>query len=400
MPDINSQILVWARETAGLTQEQAVEKLGINDARGVPAIDRLTALEQGIEAPTRPMLVKMSKQYHRPLLTFYLSDVPRTGDRGEDYRTLPEEMAPTDNALVDVVVRDIRSRQELVKDILQEAEEAEPLAFIGSAQRQDGFKKVAVSIAKTLGFDRNEYRSKPTMQAAFSYLRGLVEAAGIFVIMVDNLGSHHSTISVKAFRGFALADDVAPFAAVNVNDSPGAWSFTLVHEVAHLWLGATGISGGSADRQIEKFCNDVASEFLVAARELAELSVHEDTPFDTAFQRVSDFAGHRNVSSTMIAYKIYRSGSISFDTYTALKNAYREAFLRSREARKQRQSAKPGGPSYYVVKQHRAGPTLIHFVDRMMSERNLSATKAGKLLGVGPHNVYALIQEARPKLAV
>jgi hypothetical protein len=41
-------------------------------------------------------------------------------------------------------------------------------------------------------------------------LRSRVEAAGIFVLLMGNLGSHHSAIDVEAFRGFALADDVAP----------------------------------------------------------------------------------------------------------------------------------------------------------------------------------------------
>jgi len=31
-----------------------------------------------------------------------------------------------------------------------------------------------------------------------------------------------------------------------------------------------------------------------------------------------------------------------------------------------------------------------------MHEGNLSATKAGKVLGVGAHNVHALLQQARP----
>ena len=44
MPRINPEILVWARETAGLTPEEAVKKLGIADAHGVVAIDRLAAL--------------------------------------------------------------------------------------------------------------------------------------------------------------------------------------------------------------------------------------------------------------------------------------------------------------------------------------------------------------------
>ena len=55
-------------ETAGLTPEEAVQKLDINDARGVAASDRFVALEFGDEQPTRAMLVKMAKQYRRPLL--------------------------------------------------------------------------------------------------------------------------------------------------------------------------------------------------------------------------------------------------------------------------------------------------------------------------------------------
>ena len=32
MPKINPQIMVWARETAGLTQEEAAKKLGFQDS--------------------------------------------------------------------------------------------------------------------------------------------------------------------------------------------------------------------------------------------------------------------------------------------------------------------------------------------------------------------------------
>ena len=34
-----------------------------------------------------------------------------------------------------------------------------------------------------------------------------------------NLGSHHTDLEVEVFRGFALADDFAPFVVVNPKDS-------------------------------------------------------------------------------------------------------------------------------------------------------------------------------------
>lgn len=41
-----------------------------------------------------------------------------------------------------------------------------------------------------------------------------------------------------------LSDDFAPFVVVNPKDSAAARCFTLLHEVAHLWVGEPGISGG------------------------------------------------------------------------------------------------------------------------------------------------------------
>ncbi|MFY1080099.1 ImmA/IrrE family metallo-endopeptidase, partial [Escherichia coli] len=77
-----------------------------------------------------------------------------------------------------------------------------------------------------------------------------------------NLGSHHSALNVELFRGFALSDKVAPFVVINDQDSEQAWSFTLLHELAHIWLGQTGVSGGRPTSVIETFCNDVAGRIL------------------------------------------------------------------------------------------------------------------------------------------
>lgn len=396
MPDVNPNILRWARVTAGLSPEEAVKKLDINETRGVPALDRLDALETGKTAPSRPMLVKMAKHYRRPLLTFYLPDIPRRGDRGEDFRTLPEPIGQTEAGLVDAVVRDIRARQALVRASLEAADEAEPLALIASMKREDGVAAVVASIEKTLGFERDAFRGKSQLQGSFAYLRALTEAAGIFVLLVDNLGSWHSTISVEAFRGFALADDVAPFVAVNANDSPGAWSFTLVHELAHLWIGATGVSGGTAERAIEKFCNDVASDLLLPSTEVTRLKITEATPFADAMVQITEFATARNVSSTMVAYKLHRAGVISFERFQQFKAAYRQAFLARKAAEKEKNTETNSGPTYHIVRKHRVGTTLIRFVERMMHEGNLSTTKAGKVLGVGAHNVHALLEQGRP----
>ena len=117
MPEVNPEILTWARETAGLTPEDAVKKLNIRAAYGIEAEERLAALETGAVAPTRPMLIKMAKQYHRPLLAFYLSKPPRKGDRGADFRTLSTDRSATDDAILDALIRDVTARQSMVRAV-------------------------------------------------------------------------------------------------------------------------------------------------------------------------------------------------------------------------------------------------------------------------------------------
>lgn len=398
MPRVNPAILLWARETAGLTQEAAVEKLGLGEARGVPAVDRLAALEIGDVAPTRPMLVKMAKQYRRPLLTFYLSAPPRKGNRGQDFRTLPAGYSPTTDALLDALIRDVQARQSMVRAVIEDEEEAKSLPFVGSMNMRDGVDTMLASIRETLGVDVSEFWAQPNSEGAFALLRSGAEAAGIFVLLIGNLGSHHTSIDLETFRGFTVADDIAPFVVVNDQDARSAWSFTLLHELAHLWLGQTGVSGASAEKEIERFCNDVASEFLLPTDELAQLHVTDATDFETAQTLVSTFANIRNLSRSMVAYKLHRSGVIQQETWRRLSINFREQWLQARADRRERgaNEPQPGGPNYYVVRRHRVGKALISLVQRMMAAGTLTTSKAGKVLGVKPKNVQALIEVGAP----
>jgi Zn-dependent peptidase ImmA (M78 family)/transcriptional regulator with XRE-family HTH domain len=389
MPKVNHDILRWARETAGLSIDQAVDKLGINDARGVVASDRLTAIEQGTVTPSRPLLLKMAQQYRRPLVAFYMSAAPQKGDRGQDFRNIPDRQSGAE-ALIDALLRDIRARQSTVRDILVDEDETRPLPFVGSMAMVDGVEAVVDSIRRTLGIDLAEFRSQKSPELAFALLRSRAEAAGVFVLLIGNLGSHHTAIDVEAFRGFALADPIAPFIVINDQDHRSAWSFTLIHELAHLWLGTTGVSGGSADIQIEKFCNDVAAGLLLPRSEIASVHIDRGEDLQSAAQKIGEFAEVRHLSRSMVAYNLARAGVITDDTWLALAALFRAQWRQGRDAERERQRGETG-PNYYVVRRHRLGAALLQFVSRNMSEGALTPTKAGRVLGVKPRSVEPLL---------
>ena len=397
MVDVNHEILIWARETSGLSVREAAKKLGIADTKSADAESTLASLESGEKTPSRPLLEKMAKQYHRPILSFYLKTPPERGERGEDFRTLPGGVTARDRGLVDAIVRNIHVRQSLVMDALESEEEAVELPFIASESIESGAENVAAAITDCIGFDMVKYRQLRE-EAVLTYLRGLAENIGIFVVLVSDLGSHRTSLSVDLFRGFALASKVAPFIAVNSNDSEYAKAFTLIHEMAHLWIGKTGIGDHQSEEAVEKFCNDVAVSFLLPEG-TDDLALPQNAPPARVIGQIRDFARERNVSISMLALAMLRNRKISKDQYSGVYAMVNQRFAEERQKRKEDARQREGGPSYYTVHRHRAGRALTSLVGRMLNAQAITATKAGRILGVSGKNVQGVLDAGKANKA-
>lgn len=392
MPQVNPEILVWARETAGLGIDEAARSLQIGGTRRSGA-DVLEEYEAGVRAPSRPLLLKMAKVYRRPLLTFYLQQPPVRSERGEDFRTLPGGREFESAPKLDALVRDVFVRQRLVRSILEDAEEAQPLNFVGSITSAQSVGHAASVIRKRLLFDLDEFRRKKTIEESFNYIRELTEKSGVFVLLMGNLGTHHTALSTDVFRGFALAEPVAPFIVVNDQDAKAAWSFTLLHELAHIWLGRTGVSGADFGQRIEQFCNDIASEILLPETDMEELR-QVDGGQSQMISIISDFADRCKVSRALVAYRLLKRHKIDRKQWLELTEEFRRGWEAERARKKEQAAGATGGPNYYVVKRHKVGSALVEVTRRAIIEGFVTPTKAGRILGVRPTNVQALVGAA------
>ncbi len=387
MPAVNPAILSWARDSAGLSVEQAVAKLPLKAAYGKSPVERLEELEAGVREPSRPMLVQMAKQYRRPLVTFYLSKPPRPGDRGTDFRTLSGVQAPTSDASVQALVRQVVARQSVLRDLLME-DEADEVPFVGSLSLNDG-RKAALDLAHRLLVSAHPSKAQNPTQA-FDNLRDVTQEAGVFVLLKGDLGNYRTAIDTDMFRGFALADRLAPFIVINDNDARPAWSFTLVHELVHLFLGNTGISATRADNPVERFCNDVASAYLLPEEALAVLKQGQ-VEFEDLPRLVSQVANAHNVSRALVAYRLLRSKQIQRPQYRTLVSIFHAQWQDRREQRREAARSADGGPSYYTVRRHRAGKALIDTVRRAHLAGDLPTTRAALVLGVKPTQVGEML---------
>jgi Zn-dependent peptidase ImmA (M78 family) len=137
--------------------------------------------------------------------------------------------------------------------------------------------------------------------------------------MRNSVVRHDNTrrLGVDEFRGFAISDPYAPFIFVNSRDAKAAQIFTVAHELAHIWLGATGVSNPDPRKRrgdfasLERTCNEIAAEVLVPQDSFLKLWSSDKTT-DTNVKQV---AAYYRVSSMVALRRANDLGKIGIDEF-------------------------------------------------------------------------------------
>jgi len=250
----------------------ACERAGYDVSDLSTRIPQLAAWVRRERQPTLKQLEQLAKATHTPLGYLFLPEPSDERLPVPDYRTVvgTAQRSPSPD-LLDTLYT-MRRRQEWLRESLIE-NDAESLAFVGTARLTDEPDAVGREMRRTLGLDGGWAAGVRTWQDAVSELRRTIEHLGVMAVINGVVGNNtHRRLRVEEFRGFALTDSYAPLIFVNGADAKSAQMFTLAHELAHIWLGTEGLSGfqslfpGGSD--VEDWCNAAAAELLVPAGEL------------------------------------------------------------------------------------------------------------------------------------
>lgn len=396
MEQINPEILIWARETAGLTLDEASKKLKFTDTKVITGVKKLERMESGELKPTKRNLEKMAEVYRRPLIVFYLESVPKEKEKLIDFRGKTVGINARYNGLLSALIRDVIVRQDILKDaFVEENEDLEPLHFVGKLNDKFDVEVAADFVVKNLNFNLTIFREKRNKYDAFRYLRDCIEQSGIFVLLIGNLGNYYTNLDTNIFRGFTLFDESVPFIVVNSNDGKGALSFTLLHEVVHIFLGHSSISNGDLHNTVEAFCNNVASEILLSSR---ELTFFYGTDFENEIilkEKIEAFSEKNNISSSMIVLRLFKEKLISFSQYESLNDYYYLMWnLSERQKKNKAKEGKKGGPNYQILKRSQVGNNLLSLVRYYMANGTFSINTASKVLGVSSNHVISILGDS------
>ncbi|CAI1880724.1 Domain of uncharacterised function (DUF955) [Serratia fonticola] len=334
-------------------------------------VEKVISWEDGNANPTFAQAQKLANKLHIPFAYFFLPQPPVEPVPLPDLRTIRNY--ELQNASIDMLdtIRSVIRKQEWYKDYLID-QEAQPLPFIGSYSLKDHPVNVAENIRDVLGLNNLNPRGLTWEE----YQRKIVDAAenaGILVMRSGIVGNNtHRPLNVDEFRGFAISDPYAPVVFINLTDAPAARLFTLLHEIAHLWIGESGISSASAneERREEQFCNAVAGEFLASER---LMHAHWDREKSLG-QNAADLAKMLHVSRYVIARRAYDLGFIDVQAY----NEYYQALMAEFRAKS------GGGGNFYAIAQNKNSARFSRAILNEALSGRVLLRDAGRLLGVAP----------------
>lgn len=377
MPEahINPLVLRWAFARAGLSKAAVAKALKKDET----IIDEWLT---GDSAPTFKQAQRLAKRLRLPFGYLFLAEPPVEDIPLPDFRRHPASI----DLSVDLrdVIWDVLRKQDWYRDYRIDRDE-EPLPFVGRFRVGKSVATIATDIRSAIDF---EHKVRGESQAS-QFLRSFVRQVEAIEILVMRNGvvrqATNRTLNVEEFRGFSIADPMAPVIFVNNADSNAAQVFTLAHELAHIWIGEGGISdadvtrAGEGPQDIEEFCNEVAGELLLPWGDVVERWSQRATSLE---HWIGHTAREFHVSTVMVARQLWEHGAIE-----------REEFFSFYESEKQNWVSKgstSSGGYYYLSAPIRNSRRLTESVLESVEASETSIRDASRLLGVKPANLPKL----------
>lgn len=360
-------MLRWARSRVGLDVNEAALTVGVKP-------EQFQHWEEGHSLPTFRQAQQVAHGLHTPFGYLFLNEAPAHEPSIPDLRTVAG--APAGKPSIDLMetVQHVIQRQAWFAEYLRE-QGALPLRFVGRFNTKSNVVHIAQDISDVLGVNVEQ-----GLRDWEGYHRQLIEAserAGVLVMRSGIVGNNtRRKLDVGEFRGFAISHPLAPVVFINSADAPAARLFTLLHELAHIWLGSSGISNvtpGNTRRE-EVVCNAVAGEFLAPSDLFIQL--WKDGSEDLRV-RVAELAHRFHVSRFVIIRRSLDMGLVDQATYSAFYRAEMDAF----------RAAGGGGGSFY---RNAGAKNSTRFARAVIAEAlsgRLLLREAGRLLGVQPSKI-------------
>ena len=343
--------------------------------------------------PTINQAKAISSCLHIPFAGLYMNSQDIPLQRIPNMRNLRTmQGAAIDDSSLNIAIIDVLQERAFLLDANDQFEMSVPV-FSPVVPLFDDPVLWAKSIRKQLGLSLETQIKLTSTRQFYLYLREKIEESGVFVHCFTD-------VDVECARGFAIYKEQLPIIGINDEDRPPAKSFTLIHELVHLYKRDSSycndmVSSANAMKE-EVFCNAVAGELLVPEKALENYI--DNRPFIPPFSipDIQDIANHFSVSREVIIRRILKIGKINATEY----EAYAAEFLREIENdREERRNARKNGIAIGIPKNvsreaiDRTSPSVSRVLYHGFKEEVFSKQDIARHLGIAQKHINKYLLE-------
>lgn len=370
---IEPSILVWARETLGMSIAEVANKIDKDR-------ETVRQWEIGKSTPSLAQLEKLAYTiYKRPLAVFFLPKPPKESTAKQDFRTLPDKEIANLSPELRLIVRKAKYNQFVLKEINKgENPLSKPLHKEFVFKLSNNPTKTANKLREYLGISKRLQSGFKNSEHAFSYYRNLLENNGISIFQY----------SLNEVRGFSLMDKEFPVIVVNSSDSPNGKIFSLIHELCHILFNTGGVFRDihtgelkSSINKIEIFCNQFASDFLIPSDDLLKESaiIENGNSKEWSDDVLQEIANTYKVSKEVVLRKLLQNNMTTESFYLKARARWNAKYKKDKEEKKKNQQ---GGPTYHVTNISHLGKNFVSKVLNSYHSGVISAPQVADILNI------------------
>jgi len=364
---VNPTVLTWARQESGYPPEPVAKRLNVKP-------ERLLAWERGELKPTVRQAQALAKFYRRPFGVFFLPQPPALPPLAAEYRRLPGVRPGDESPEFRLALRVMSHRREVALELSEEL--GTPVEdFRIAAHLSESTEAVGARLREALGVTDDEQLAWTSDWQAWRRWREAVEMAGVLVFQFPS-------VSLAQARGVTLFKFPLPAIGINSKDSsPGARSFTLLHELTHLALAvgneeraALGETRDDAGwLEVERFAEETASTALIPSDMLSSFLKKMDVSPDAwDIPLMRSLASKFNITPLAMATRLRATGVLSWDGYNRWKSEWNR-YLDTLPKRKG--FASPVGKTL-----GRSGRPFVQMVLEALDMNRITAVQASRYL--------------------
>ena len=277
-----------------------------------------------------PQLRKLANAFKRPISYFYLPQPIEEPSIPHDFRRLPDAK---DQRYSPALLHEIRTayrRRTLALDLASDLGASfARFDSLGTVSVDEDAELVAQRMRILISVEIDHQKKWSDQRTAYNGWRQSIEKLGILVFQVIS-------VELDQMLGFSLAYAELPVIAVNRKLTPNARTFTLLHEFAHLLLGASGVCDidehlprSPLEQRVESFCNHVAGAALIPRSELLTHPLVEQArpqTRDWEDDTLVALARHFGASEEVVVRRLLINGRTSAAFYAQKRAEYQSRY--------------------------------------------------------------------------